>query len=119
MLASPHYGERWGRHWLDLVSFAETNGHEFDNTKPDVWRYRDAVIRAFNQTFPMTASFASTLPATCCRKAFGTGRDPLGVSGRHQFFWLGERLNGAIDSVKARADEVDNQIDVLFQASWV
>ena len=49
LLASPHYGERWARHWLDLVRFAETNGHEFDNDKLDAWRYRDYVIRAFNQ----------------------------------------------------------------------
>ena len=43
LLASPHYGERWARHWLDLVRFAETNGHEFDNRKLDAWRYRDYV----------------------------------------------------------------------------
>ena len=44
----PHYGERWGRHWLDLVRYAETHGHEFDFEIPDAWRYRDYVIRAFN-----------------------------------------------------------------------
>jgi len=38
LLASPHYGERWARHWLDLVRFAETNGHEYDNEKLDAWR---------------------------------------------------------------------------------
>jgi hypothetical protein len=48
LLASPHYGERWGRHWLDLVRFAESNGYEFDETRPDAWRYRDYVIDAFN-----------------------------------------------------------------------
>ncbi|MEO8132230.1 MAG: DUF1549 domain-containing protein, partial [Bryobacteraceae bacterium] len=47
LLASPHYGERWGRHWLDLVRYAETNGHEFDDDKLDAWHYRDYVIRAF------------------------------------------------------------------------
>ena len=52
LLASPHYGERWARHWLDLVRFAETNGHEFDNDKLDAWRYRDYVIRAFNDDVP-------------------------------------------------------------------
>jgi hypothetical protein len=52
LLASPHYGERWGRHWLDLVRFSETNGHEYDNDKLDAWRYRDYVIRALNQDVP-------------------------------------------------------------------
>jgi hypothetical protein len=52
LLASPHYGERWGRHWLDLVRYAETNGHEFDNDKLDAWQYRDYIIRAFNQDVP-------------------------------------------------------------------
>ena len=52
LLASPHYGERWARHWLDLVRFAETNGHEFDNDKLDAWRYRDYVIRVFNEDVP-------------------------------------------------------------------
>src|SRR3984893_12223827 len=48
LLASPRYGERWARHWLDLVRYAETSGHEFDYDIPDAWRYRDYVIRAFN-----------------------------------------------------------------------
>ena len=52
LLASPHYGEKWGRHWLDLVGFAETNGYERDADKPNAWRYRDYVIRSFNQNKP-------------------------------------------------------------------
>lgn len=52
LLASPRYGEKWGRHWLDLVRFAETNSYERDNAKPNAWRYRDYVIRAFNDDIP-------------------------------------------------------------------
>ena len=52
LLQRPGYGERWGRHWLDLVRYAETNGYERDRTKPHVWRYRDYVIRAFNRDKP-------------------------------------------------------------------
>ncbi len=48
LLASPHYGERWGRHWLDLVRFAETDGYEHDAVRPHAWRYRDYVVRSFN-----------------------------------------------------------------------
>ena len=52
LLESPHYGERWGRHWLDLVRYAETNSYERDGAKPQVWRYRDYVIRSFNDDKP-------------------------------------------------------------------
>src|SRR5207253_7499858 len=52
LLASPHHGEKWARHWLDLVRYAETNSYERDNPKPHIWRYRDYVIRAFNEDKP-------------------------------------------------------------------
>jgi hypothetical protein len=52
LLASPHYGERWGRHWLDLARFAETDGFEHDAVRPHSWRYRDYVIRSFNADKP-------------------------------------------------------------------
>ena len=52
LLASPHYGERWGRHWLDLVRYAESNGYERDGAKPNAWRYRDYVIDSFNSDKP-------------------------------------------------------------------
>ena len=54
LLDSPQYGERWGRHWLDVVRFAETNSYERDGTKPFAWRYRDYVIRSFNEDKPYT-----------------------------------------------------------------
>ena len=52
LLASPHYGERWGRHWLDLARFAESDGFEHDAARPNAWRYRDYVVRAFNADKP-------------------------------------------------------------------
>jgi hypothetical protein len=52
LLDSPRYGEKWGRHWLDLVRFAETNSYERDNPKPNAWRYRDYVIRSLNEDKP-------------------------------------------------------------------
>ncbi len=52
LLESPHYGERWGRHWLDLVRYAESNGYERDGPKPHAWRYRDYVIDSFNADKP-------------------------------------------------------------------
>lgn len=52
LLASPHYGERWGRHWLDVARYADSNGFEHDFDRPNAWRYRDYAIRAFNQDKP-------------------------------------------------------------------
>jgi hypothetical protein len=52
LLASPHYGERWARHWLDLARYAESEGFKADETRPHAWRYRDYVIRAFNADKP-------------------------------------------------------------------
>ena len=52
LLSRPQYGERWGRHWLDVVRFAQTNGYERDDEKPFAWRYRDYVIRSFNDDKP-------------------------------------------------------------------
>jgi hypothetical protein len=52
LLASPHYGERWGRHWLDVARYADSNGFEHDFDRPNAWRYRDYVNRAFNEDKP-------------------------------------------------------------------
>ena len=52
LLNSPHYGERWGQHWLDVVRYAETEGFEYDRHVPDAWRYRDYVIKSLNQDKP-------------------------------------------------------------------
>ncbi|MBK5290699.1 MAG: DUF1549 domain-containing protein [Acidobacteriia bacterium] len=117
LLASPHYGERWARHWLDLVRFAETNGHEFDNEKHDTWRYRDYVIRAFNSDLPYNEFVREQIAGDLMEKP-RLSRDgmflesPLGTG----MYWFGEVLNSATDSVKTRADTVDNQIDVLSKA---
>jgi hypothetical protein len=52
LLASPHYGERWGRFWLDVVRYADSSGYEHDRDLANAWRYRDYVIRAFNEDKP-------------------------------------------------------------------
>ena len=114
LLASPHYGERWARHWLDLVRYAETNGHEYDNDKQDPWRYRDYVIRAFNSDLPynqfVQEHIAGDLPGFRRLRAGGTMWDsPLATTS----YWFNEVLNSATDSEKSRADDVDNQIDVF------
>ncbi|MES1260394.1 MAG: DUF1549 domain-containing protein [Acidobacteriota bacterium] len=52
LLASPRYGEQWGRHWLDVVRFAESDGYEYDTHRPDAYRFRDYVVRSFNEDKP-------------------------------------------------------------------
>ena len=52
LLASPAYGERWARHWLDVARYADSNGFKADETRPNIWRYRDYVINAFNDDKP-------------------------------------------------------------------
>ena len=52
LLASPQFGERWARHWMDVIRYAETNSYERDAAKPFVWRYRDYIVRAFNEDKP-------------------------------------------------------------------
>ena len=117
LLASPHYGERWGRHWLDLVRWAETNGHEFDNDKLDAWRYRDYVIDAFNSDLPYDRFLKEQIAGDLMPQrtaADGTHVVNPIASG---VFWLWEVLNSPTDSVKAEADRIDNQIDVISKAA--
>src|SRR5204862_3008788 len=52
LLASPAYGERWARHWLDVVHFGETHGYDKDKLRPNAWPYRDYVIRSLNNDMP-------------------------------------------------------------------
>ena len=52
LLASPRYGERWARHWMDVVRFTETHGNEWNYEVHHAWRYRDYVIRSFNRDKP-------------------------------------------------------------------
>jgi uncharacterized protein DUF1553/uncharacterized protein DUF1549/cytochrome c len=61
LLASPHYGERWGRHWLDVARYADSSGYEHDFDRPNAWRYRDYVIRAFNEDKPYNTFLAEQI----------------------------------------------------------
>ncbi len=117
LLASPHYGERWARHWLDLVRYAETNGHEYDNNKLDAWQYRDYVIRAFNEDLPFPQFVQEHLAGDLLarQRVSKNGRfleSPIATN----FYWFGEVLNSATDSAKSKADNVDNQVDVIAKS---
>jgi cytochrome c553 len=117
LLASPHYGERWGRHWLDLVRFAETYGHEFDYDIPEAYRYRDYVIRAFNDDVPydqfVTEHIAGDLLPEPRRHAVEHFNESILGTG---FWFLGEMVHSPVDVRADEAERIDNQIDVLGKA---
>ena len=69
LLASPHYGERWGRHWLDVVRFGESDGFERNAPREQLWHYRDWVIQAFNDDLPYRSLSGSNWPAICYSQA--------------------------------------------------
>ena len=117
LLASPHYGERWGRHWLDLVRFSETSGHEFDYDIPLAYRYRDYVIRAFNADVPYDQFVVEhlagdLLPEPRRDPATGTNESVLGTG----FFRLHEGVHSPVDLREDGATRIDNQIDVMGKA---
>ncbi len=113
LLASQHYGERWARHWLDLARYAETDGHEFDREKPNAWRYRDYVIRAFNSDIPydrfVREQIAGDLDTQPRAGPGGLLETPLGTG----FFALYEERNAADDLTEVRYEKLDNQIDTF------
>jgi hypothetical protein len=117
LLASPHFGERWARHWLDLVRYAESLGHEFDFRIPNAWRYRDYVIRALNDDVPFDQFgkehlAGDLLPAPRIDAASQRNESVLGTG----FFWFCEQTHSPVDAMQHQADRIDNQIDVLTKS---
>ncbi len=117
LLESPHFGERWGRHWLDLMRYAESRGHEFDYTIPGAWQYRDYVIRAINADVPydkfMTEHIAGDLlpqPRVNTEKKFN--ESILGTG----FWFLGEWIHSPVDIRKDETDRFDNMVDVFSKS---
>ncbi len=114
LLARRQFGERWARHWLDLVRYAETRGHEFDPVIPNAWQYRDYVIRALNDDVPYDQfaleHLAGDLLETPRRnRAEGFNESILGTG----FWFLGEEVHSPVDVRQDQADRFDNRIDVM------
>jgi hypothetical protein len=105
LLASPRYGERWGRHWLDLVRYADTNGFEFDEPRPDAWRYRDYVIRSLNADKPFDRFIVEQLAGD---EAFPGDRDALTATG---FNLLGPDMTDASDQNQRRLNTLNDMTD--------
>lgn len=116
-LDSPLYGERWARHWMDIVRYAETRGHEFDYQIKGAWRYRDYLIRAFNQDLPydqlVREHFAGDLMTPPrLHPTEGYNESVIGPS----FFVLGEGKHSPVDIKEEEAYRIENIIDVSSKA---
>jgi hypothetical protein len=109
LLSRPAHGERWGRHWLDLVRYAETNGFERDATKPQVWRYRDYVLRSFNQDKPFDRFILEQLAGD---ELPDTDADALLATG---YYRLGPWDDEPADPKEDRFDQLDDMVSTTAQ----
>ena len=107
LLTKPQYGERWARHWLDLVRYADTNGYEVDGEKPFAWRYRDYVVDAFNSDKPYDQFVIEQLAGD---ELEGAGADQFVATGYIRMGqWDAER--GASVQKNEKIDERANELD--------
>jgi len=114
LLASPHFGERWGRHWLDIARFAESTGGGRSLLYGEAWRYRDYVIRSFNQDKPFDRFIVEQIAGDLLPfDDFRIGRDQLIATG---FLALGPSNYELQDKQQLRADIIDEQIDTVGRA---
>ncbi|MBP6783313.1 MAG: PSD1 domain-containing protein [Verrucomicrobiales bacterium] len=113
-LASAQFGERWGRHWLDVARYAESSGKEINATYPDAWRYRDYVIDSFNADKPLDRFFTEQIAGDLLPASDDATRaSNLVATG---FLAIGTKNLNEQSSRQFRFDLVDEQIDTTTQA---
>jgi mono/diheme cytochrome c family protein len=112
LLASPHYGERWGRHWLDVVHYGDTHGYDKDKRRDNAWRYRDYVICSFNADVPYGRFIQEQLAGDVLWPG-----DPKGIiatgfiaAGPWDFVGHVELREGTVDKLKTRALDRDDMV---------
>lgn len=114
LLDSEHFGERWGRHWLDLVRYAESRGHEFDNDAPNAFQYRDYIVRAFNADVPYDQLVREHIAGDLLARPRLHSEQQFNESVLGTGFWfLGEWVHSPVDIRKDESDRFDNMIDVM------
>ena len=109
LLASPHYGERWGRHWLDVARYADSNGMDENVAYGNAWRYRDYVVKAFNEDKP----FDQFLIEQIAGDLLPANEEAITATG---FLALGARVLAEPDMQKLEMDIIDEQIDTVGKA---
>jgi len=113
-LASPSYGQRWARHWLDVVRFAESNGKEANLIYPHAWRYRDYVIDAFDRDLPYDRFLTEQLAGDLLATGNDTERARLLIA--TGFLAMGPKSLAEQNPAQFAADVADEQIDALSRA---
>jgi len=113
LLASPRFGERWARHWMDLVRYSDTLGNEADMPIPNAWRYRDYLVRAVSDDLPYDRLILEHVAGDLLddprrRPDGGDNESVLGTA----FFWMSEGKRSPVDLRQAQADSFDNRLDV-------
>ncbi len=114
-LASPRYGEKWGRHWMDVARYADSTGADEDYRYPHAWRYRDWVIDAFNRDVPFAQFIREQIAGDLLPPPPGQEVNTRGIVATG-FLALGPKLVAEQDKVKMFYDIVDEQIDVTSKA---
>ncbi len=117
LLASPHFGEKWARHWMDLVRYAETHGHEFDYPIDHAFEYRDYLIRAFNGDVPFDLFAKEHIAGDLLRTPRRNAKEGFDESILGTGFWyLNEATHAPTDVLADEADHQATQIDVYGKA---
>ncbi|MCA9014659.1 MAG: PSD1 domain-containing protein [Planctomycetaceae bacterium] len=117
LLASPQFGERWARHWLDLMRYAESRGHEFDNDAPNAYQYRDYVVRALNADLPYDQFVTEHIAGDLLKAPRLNPEKQFNESVLATAFWyLGEWVHSPVDIRKDETDRFDNAIDVMTKS---
>ena len=118
ILASKHFGEHWARHWMDVVRFAETHGYEWNHEIRNAWRYRDYLIRAFNDDVPYDQLVREHIAGDLLERPrlnqeLGINESIIGTA-----FWRFGELghDNCVDFPEIRFDALDNQIDTFAKA---
>ncbi|MEQ1861577.1 MAG: PSD1 and planctomycete cytochrome C domain-containing protein [Chthoniobacteraceae bacterium] len=114
LLASPQFGERWGRHWLDVARYAESTGKERNFTYPEAWRYRDWVVAAVNADKPYDQFVREQIAGDLLPAADAAARDALTVA--TGFLAMGPKSMNERNKEQFRMDMIDEQIDVATKA---
>ena len=114
LLESPQFGERWARHWLDLVRYAESRGHESDFVIPNAYEYRDYVVRALNADLPYDSFVREHIAGDLMPKPRrhlqrGFNESILGTG----WAFLGEEIHAPVDTRQDENERIDNRIDVM------
>ena len=115
LLASPRYGERWGRHWLDVARYADSTGLDEDHKYPFAWRYRDYVIQAFQDDLPYDQFVREQVAGDLLPADDGSEVNTRAIVATG-FLALGPKPIAQQDKVRLKYDVVDEQIDTLSKA---